>query len=156
MHTRSVRRERLALRAGIDSTGMVDAEETGEDLPAWSLPAGASRLALAHDWPGGVTREWAFGGSRGAGVRVCVIDSGVDAHPTRRRGAVGGGRGARQAAGCASSPTIAATCAATATRAQASSARSRPDCEIHSVRVLGAGFSGNGELLRRRAAPRGA
>ena len=46
MHTRSVRRERLALRAGIDSRGMVEPAETGEDLPAWSLPAaalGASR-----------------------------------------------------------------------------------------------------------------
>ena len=61
---------------------MIDPEETGEELPAWSLPSAA--LSVVHvpcDWPEGVTREWAFGGSTGAGVRVCVVDSGVDAHP---------------------------------------------------------------------------
>jgi hypothetical protein len=67
---------------GIDSPGMVDAEETGEDLPAWSLPSSAlSALRVESDWPQGVTREWAFGGSTGEGARVCVIDSGVDPHP---------------------------------------------------------------------------
>src|SRR5260221_11204177 len=58
-----------------------------DDLPAWSLPAEAlADLRMTPDWPAGVTREWAFGGSTGAGVRVCVIDSGVDADP--RIGAV--------------------------------------------------------------------
>jgi subtilisin family serine protease len=36
------------------------------------------RVALDHP----VTREWAWGGSTGAGVRVCLVDSGVDeTHP---------------------------------------------------------------------------
>ena len=74
-------------------------------LPAWSLPKDAvDRIALPADWPERVTREWALGGSTGAGVRVCILDSGVDAsHPmvgglesavviSRRRGR----RGARR------------------------------------------------------------
>ena len=50
-----------------------------EPLPAWSLPADAvDRIALPETWPGRVTREWAWGGATGAGVRVCVLDSGVE------------------------------------------------------------------------------
>ncbi|MET8144825.1 S8 family serine peptidase [Sphaerisporangium sp. NPDC005288] len=52
-------------------------------LPAWS--AATSRLALddfgviRHEE---VTQQWAWGGGLGAGVRVCVLDTGVDgAHP---------------------------------------------------------------------------
>ena len=51
--------------------------------PAWSLPAGAAEgIAVPVEWPGEVTREWAWGGSTGKGVTVCILDSGVDeAHP---------------------------------------------------------------------------
>jgi subtilisin len=54
-----------------------------QPLPAWSLPRGeADAIALASDWPEHVTREWAWAGSAGAGARVCVVDSGVEAtHP---------------------------------------------------------------------------
>lgn len=46
------------------------------------LRSPADAASLASDWPFEVTREWAFGDSTGAGVRVCVLDSGVDAdHP---------------------------------------------------------------------------
>src|ERR671935_2559148 len=56
-------------------------------LPAWSLPKDAvDRIALPTEWPERVTREWAWGGATGEGVRVCILDSGVEAdHP-----AVGG------------------------------------------------------------------
>ena len=52
-------------------------------LPAWSLPKDAvDRIALPTDWPERVTKDWALGGSTGEGVRVCILDSGVDAsHP---------------------------------------------------------------------------
>ena len=54
------------------------AHETDEELPAWSLPASAGdSIHLPSLWPERVNREWAFGGSTGAGVRVCVIDSGI-------------------------------------------------------------------------------
>ena len=52
-------------------------------LPAWSLPKDAvDRIALPTYWPERVTREWAFDGATGKSIRVCILDSGVDAsHP---------------------------------------------------------------------------
>src|SRR5690242_11526458 len=56
--------------------GMADA------LPAWSLPAGAERdIAMPAGWPERLTAAWAFGEADGAGVRVCLLDSGVTPHP---------------------------------------------------------------------------
>lgn len=54
------------------------------DLPAWSEPFTADRRdALTAPRPfGSVDRDWAFGGSAGAGLRVAIIDSGVEGtHP---------------------------------------------------------------------------
>lgn len=56
--------------------------------PAWSAQFNPEALrTLEVGGPlGAITREWAWGGSRGAGVRVAVIDSGIEYdHP-----AVGG------------------------------------------------------------------
>ena len=56
--------------------------------PAWSRPFDAELLTtLSVAGPiGDITREWAWGGSSGSGVRVAVIDSGIESdHP-----AVGG------------------------------------------------------------------
>jgi subtilisin len=53
-------------------------------LPAWADAFAPERLGRAPrlDLPAELTREWAFGAGTGAGVRVAVIDSGVDAeHP---------------------------------------------------------------------------
>ena len=48
-------------------------------LPAWSLPSGElDRIAIEHEWPDRVDADWAFGGSTRAGVRVCVLDSGIE------------------------------------------------------------------------------
>ena len=127
---------------------MAGAAETGEELPAWSLPSSAlADLQLDADWPAGVTRAWAFGGSTGAGVRVCVIDSGVDAHA--RIGAIQSAVAVErtedgdlrvvadeQGDRCGHGNACAGIIRAIA-----------PDCELHSVRVLGAGFSGSGALL---------
>ncbi len=53
-----------------------------DPLPAWSLPDDREIGLGPLDWPEPVTREWAWGGSAGAGARVCVVDSGVEAdHP---------------------------------------------------------------------------
>ena len=56
---------------------------TEEPLPAWSLPADAVEgIALPEAWPGEVTRDWAWGEATGKGVRVCILDSGVERdHP---------------------------------------------------------------------------
>jgi subtilisin family serine protease len=127
---------------------MAGAAETGEQLPAWSLPSSAlADSQLDADWPAGVTRAWAFGGSTGAGVRVCVIDSGVDAHAcigaiqsavAVERVEDGGLRVVADEQGdrCGHGNACAGIIRAIA-----------PDCELHSVRVLGAGFTGSGALL---------
>ena len=59
-----------------------------DDLPAWSEPfAGDNRERLERRGPWGrADRDWAFGDGTGRGLRVAIVDSGVEAsHP-----AVGG------------------------------------------------------------------
>ena len=60
---------------------MADDEEL-EDLPAWAEPfAAADRLARRAGLRR-IDRAWAWGGSRGKGVTVAVVDSGVEGdHP---------------------------------------------------------------------------
>jgi subtilisin family serine protease len=95
-------------------------------------------------------REWAFGGSTGGGVRVAVIDSGIDAdHP--RVGGVSGGvafhldaeaeLGYVEDEGPHGDLVGHGTACAGIIRAIA------PDAEIYSVRVLGANLKGRGALL---------
>jgi subtilisin len=123
--------------------------EPERQLPAWSLPAGnAASLELPTDWPGRVTREWAWGDSTGKGVQVCILDSGVDAsHPL-----VGEVEGAVAVqVGADDEITVVddvegdlcghGTACAGIVRSIA------PDCGIFSVRVLGAGFTGSGTAL---------
>ncbi|GGL05268.1 hypothetical protein Sme01_63890 [Sphaerisporangium melleum] len=52
-------------------------------IPAWGAATSRTALpALPVVRMAGVTPEWAWGGADGAGVRVCVLDSGIDAgHP---------------------------------------------------------------------------
>jgi len=123
--------------------------EPNEELPAWSLPAEAVEgITLAVDWPERVDREWAWGGSTGKGVRVCILDSGVEAgHPLvgELEGAVAvsvgeGGEALveedREGDLCGHG-----TACASIVRAIA------PECSLFSVRVLGAGFTGSGDIL---------
>ncbi|MGH3083432.1 MAG: S8 family peptidase [Gaiellaceae bacterium] len=129
---------------------MSDAEPASErQLPAWSLPAGsAESLELPTEWPGRVTREWAWGGSTGEGVRLCILDSGVEAsHPWvgHIEGAVAVEVGeddevtvVEDAEGDLAGH---GTACAGIVRSIA------PDCSIFSVRVLGAGFTGSGTAL---------
>jgi subtilisin len=52
-------------------------------IPAWGAPTTSLREEeFAMSWLSDVTPEWAWGGSDGSGVRVAVLDSGVDgSHP---------------------------------------------------------------------------
>jgi subtilisin len=118
-------------------------------LPAWSLPPDSiDRIRLEIKWPDRVTRSWALEGATGENVRVCILDSGVE--PNHRR------VGAVQSAVAVSldeggEPVVRddsegdtcghGTACAGIIRAIA------PKCEIHSVRVLGAGFTGSGPVL---------
>jgi subtilisin family serine protease len=123
-------------------------EDVDLELPAWSLPADAvERIRIAAQWPERVTREWALGGATGAGVRVCILDSGVErGHPL-----VGELQGAVAVSLEGDEVVVAddaegdlcghGTACAGIVRSLA------PDCELHSVRVLGAGFTGSGDAL---------
>jgi subtilisin family serine protease len=122
--------------------------ENGDMLPAHAISAaGAGRLPGAHVWPARVDRDWAFGGSTGAGATVCVVDSGVDAgHPL-----VGGVRDAvsvtvEDGEVLVEPDTLGDVCGHGT--ACAGIIRSiAPECDIISVRVLGEGFVGSGPAL---------
>lgn len=58
-----------------------------EELPAWSEPfAGSDHGRLTRGIAvGELDRDWAWGGSKGAGITVAIIDSGLEAsHPALR------------------------------------------------------------------------
>lgn len=105
-------------------------------------------LALETDWTDQVTPEWAWGGATGRGISVCVVDSGVDPdHP-----GVGPIQGSYAVEpGPDGEFTVVetgpgdqfghGTACASVVRAIA------PECDIHSVRVLGAGAYGTGEAF---------
>jgi subtilisin len=123
-----------------------DAHE--DSLPAYAVDrAGVAQLAGAHPWPSPVTRDWALGGSTGRGVRVCVVDSGIEAgHP------LVGDVNESVAVSIVDDEVLIepdtlgdlcghGTACAGIIRAIA------PDCELYSVRVLGEGFVGSGPVL---------
>jgi subtilisin len=126
-----------------------DVEEDEEGLPAWSLPAaGVDAISLPATLPERVTADWAWGGSTGAGARVCILDSGIEAgHPL-----VGDLEGAVAISLGPNGETIAeedtegdgcghGTACAGIVRSLA------PDCSLFSVRVLGKGYTGSGRIL---------
>jgi subtilisin len=124
------------------------ARDQPEELPAWSLSREAAKtIALRAEWPDPVSRAWAWGESQGEGVRVCILDSGVEAEhrlvrPVDEAVVVvprddrlvleedQGGDVSGHGTACAS-----------IVRAIA------PACRLGSVRVLGGGFTGSGEAL---------
>jgi subtilisin family serine protease len=120
-----------------------------EELPAWSLPSeAADQITFGVEWPERVTREWAWGGSTGKGVRVCILDSGVEPnHPMvgELAGAVAVRRGEDDET-IVEEDTEGDLCGhgtgcAGIVRSLA------PEASIYSVRVLGAGFKGSGFVL---------
>lgn len=52
-------------------------------MPAWSMPAANyQEEPVPASLFGAIGREWAWGGADGSGIRVCVVDSGVNGdHP---------------------------------------------------------------------------
>jgi subtilisin len=119
------------------------------DLPAWSLPAHAiDGISIPIDWPERITREWALSTSRGEGVTVCILDSGIEPdHPL-----VGPVDAAYSISLAGDGDTLVeedcegdlcghGTACAGIVRALA------PACALVSVRVLGAGYTGSGPAL---------
>lgn len=113
----------------------------------WSA-LGASSAPLQLRWPNPVSREWAWGAGTGAGVRVCVVDSGIEAgHPrvgpvASARVAVAGEDGeVAMMADQEGDVSGHGTACGGIVRALA------PQCELHSVRVLGPDLTGTGKAL---------
>jgi subtilisin family serine protease len=54
-----------------------------EQIPSYTLaPDRVGEISAPASWSFELTPEWAWGGSTGEGVRVCILDSGVEqAHP---------------------------------------------------------------------------
>ena len=120
------------------------------DLPAWSLPAGAGeRIAIGVDWPERVTRDWAFGGATGKGVRVCILDSGIETgHPRvgTVEGAVAFHRDEDGEIALEEVDTEGDLCGH-GTACGGIVRQLAPECSLFSARVLGAGFKGSGPVL---------
>jgi subtilisin family serine protease len=118
-------------------------------LPAWSLPKDAiDQIALPTHWPDRVTREWALDGATGQDVRVCILDSGVDAsHPlvgeleSATVISVGDGDEVLAEDDTVGDVSGHGTACAGIVR------RLAPQARISSVRVLGPGFTGSGTVL---------
>ncbi len=121
-------------------------------LPAWAEAFELDRLRVGPRLGliGPITREWAIGGSTGAGVKVAVIDSGIDAdHPSV--GSVNGGviiepdtsaeEGYRIIEGPHKDLYGHGTACAAIIRSLA------PDAELYSVRVLGERLTGKGWIF---------
>ena len=127
------------------------AHESNEELPAWSLAANAGdSIGLPAAWTEPVTREWAWGGTAGEGVRVCVLDSGIEhGHPlvgdvqrsvavVREDGGIVVREDDREGDLCGHGTACAGIIRLLA-----------PACELVSVRVLGAGYTGSAKVMLR-------
>jgi subtilisin len=120
--------------------------------PAWSDQFDHQNLQAIRSisLPAPITKEWAWGGATGAGIKVAVIDSGIDAdHPAV--GEVAGGvaiefdpdseDGSRLIEGTHGDLFGHGTACAGIIRLAA------PEAELYSVRVLGAKLTGKGVVF---------
>jgi subtilisin family serine protease len=118
-------------------------------MPAWSLAADqAGPIGDTEEWPERVTREWAIGGSTGKGVSVCVLDSGVERdHPTVGRIASAVAITLDENEDPVAEDDAEGDLCGHGTACAGVIRAIAPECELHSVRVLGAGFTGSGGVL---------
>ncbi len=118
--------------------------------PAWSGAFDRGSLQSVVSLPFEEVRRWAFEGSTGAGVKVAIVDSGVDAEHPRVHGVEGGVAfvldpeaelGYVEVEGPHEDLVGHGTACAAIIRSIA------PEVAIYSVRVLGANLKGRGALL---------
>jgi subtilisin family serine protease len=120
--------------------------------PAYSAAFAADvlrRLELRFPQPG-ITPAWAWGDSTGKGVKVAIVDSGVDAaHPAV--GAVAGyvaiGEDPQKTGAFRYDTTPHQDAFGHGTACAGIVRSLAPDCEIYSVKVLGAGLTGRGVVF---------
>lgn len=123
--------------------------EPDVDLPAWSLRRRDPRAQrVPRSWPHSIDRDWAWSGSDGAGVRVAIVDSGIDGGHELVGGVQRAVAVQRMEAGewritedDAGDLAGHGTACAGIVRAFA------PNCDLWSVRVLGAGSRGGSSAL---------
>lgn len=120
-----------------------------ERRPAWSSQfAPEARKVLSPGLPvDEITPEWAWGGSTGKGIKVGIIDSGIDAgHP-----AVGGVNGyvaiTEGPAGMLYDTEPHNDSYGHGTACAGIIRELAPDCELYSIKVLGANLSGRGNIF---------
>lgn len=102
-----------------------------------------AELAVTSPIDDRISAGWAWSGASGAGVRVCVIDSGIeDGHPL-----VGPIQGSYAVTGDAVEECAAADAFGHGTACASIIRRIAPQCELTSVRVLGGTGSGMGAAL---------
>jgi subtilisin len=119
--------------------------------PAWSWQFAPANIRSLAPIPGleSVTPEWAWAGSTGAGVRVGIVDSGIEVdHPAidgRVRGFVSFAEDDEGEIRAIEGPHRDSfghgTACADIVR------RLAPDCELYSIKVLGAGLRGTGPVF---------
>jgi subtilisin len=116
--------------------------------PAWSWAFQPGALQQVDvDLPHEITPEWAWGGSTGSGVKVAVLDSGVDAeHPWVRsvEGAVAVDFDSEAPGNVRFTEGPHEDVFGHGTACAGIIRRMAPDCEIYSVRVLGPKLTGKG------------
>ncbi len=123
--------------------------EVEEELPAWSLRRDDPRArGVVRAWPYRLDRDWAWGGSDGSGVRVAIVDSGVDGGHEL----VGGVQRAVAVEKSSSGELVVVDDSAgdTAGHGTACAGLVRsiaPNCDLWSVRVLGSEARGGGKAL---------
>jgi subtilisin family serine protease len=113
-----------------------------------ALGLSPAELAVAADWPGPADADWAWGGATGRGVRVCVVDSGIEGdHPD-----VGPVQGSYAVTGPAGGelgvvPVAAGDACGHGTACAGVIRALAPECELYSVRVLGERYSSTGDMF---------
>lgn len=118
--------------------------------PAWSdqFAPGTLREITPLEPLESITQEWAWGGSTGQGVRVAVIDSGIDAeHPAiggRVEGYVAISQGPE---GLLYNPEPHGDVFGHGNACAGIIRSLAPDCDLYSIRVLGPGLSGQGAIF---------
>jgi subtilisin len=128
--------------SGADQQTELNGRDYGAPFRDQPPPAAREQLPLAQ-----LTPTWAWGGSTGVGVRVAILDSGIDAdHPAV--GGVNGYLALRDENGAIAYDDAPhgdayghGTACAGLIRALA------PDCELYSVQVLGERLTGKGTVL---------
>jgi subtilisin len=119
-------------------------------LPAWSWQFDAEHLQTPtiHDLLDEITPQWAWGGSTGEGVRVAVVDSGIDNDHPAIAGAVRGWAAPIETAEGMTYDDAPHTDSYGHATACAGIIRGlAPGVELYSVKVLGAGLSGRGQVF---------